>query len=205
MKLPDELRKLPGYAVAGVVAFIVAVIGTAVGGVIDNHIRLPVWLVLIILALVGIVVGVLVFSRHSDQEEVTKLKGALEHAEKRAERAADAAKMAREQTPPQPNAQAQGVLREIDGLLDEIAARIRPYAASANLAATEQEMMRARYIRRHAEGVMQPPLSAGLSSLLSQLLPNNPEILAVDQVNSALSQLKQSVTTWGLAHPDPGS
>jgi hypothetical protein len=204
VKLPDELRKLPGYAIAGVVAFIIAVNGTAVGGVIDNHIRLPVWLVLIILALVGIVVGVLVYSRHGDQEEVTKLKGALEHAEKRAERAEDAARMAAAQAPPQPNARAQGLLREIDSLLDEVATRIRPYAASANVEATPQEMLRARYIRRHAESLMDP-MPGALSHLLSNLLPNTPPILLVDEVGSALNQMKQSVTTWGLAHPDPGS
>jgi hypothetical protein len=201
LHLPREIRNMPGYIVAGGVAWVIGLLATAVGGVLSHHITLPVWVVLLIVAVVGIGVGLLAYGHQADREDATKLQGALEHAETRAERAEEAARTAAAERSREPNTRAQAVLREIDGLTDEIAERIKPYAASAGVEATDQEMMRARYIRKQAESFLD--LQPGdLSSLLSSLLPNFPTVLPVDQVTSALNQFRQSVTSWGLANPD---
>jgi hypothetical protein len=178
---------------AAVVALVVlGLVSLAAPVVRHNHVNLRAWVAVFI----GLLIVLIVIGLH---ERSARLAGALDRAETEAATAIRAAEAAT--STPQPNADAQQLVRHIDALRTTLTRRTAPFRSGTyQVAASDEEVGRYEYIRHRVEAVLDIDQGNVLQRIwVLQTSPHGE--FPIDQLLSGLDQMQVEVEDWGHLNP----
>jgi hypothetical protein len=174
-----------------------AVVAVVVGGValLHHHVRVRAWIAIVIVGAFLLALLILDMMRAHERDQATRLRG-VESAERLvAEARSEAAE-------PQPNAQAQDLIRSVESLRSTIRNRVSGYVSTTGLGARQEEVHRYNLLSGRVFDLIHPPDELGM---LLRKLPAEPGVEHdVDRLLSGLDLMENEVMIWGLNHPDHG-